>query len=226
MRPLVIASVAASLDGFIDDTGPDRLVLSNAEDLDRVDEVRAGVDAILVGAGTVRADDPRLQVRAEWRRTQREHAGLAPDPVKVVLTGGGQLQREARVFASGQTLVYVGGGAAEGTRCGLGTVATVVDAGAELDPGWVLDDLAGRGVARLLIEGGSSVHSMFLSAGLVDELQLVLAPRLLGTTGDPRFVQRRAFPQRGWRLAAMRRMDDLVLLRYVVEGWNGGGRDD
>lgn len=216
MRPLVIASVAASLDGFIDDTGADRLVLSNTEDLDRVDEVRAGVDAILVGAGTVRADDPRLLVRAGWRRTQREHAGLPATPLKVILTGGGKLDPGARVFAAGQTLVYAGGSAAAQTRHELGTAAAVVDAGAELEPDWVLDDLAGRGVSRLLIEGGSSVHSLFLAAGLVDELQLVLAPLLLGTAGEPRFVQQRSFPQRPWRLAAVRRMDDVVLLRYVA----------
>ncbi|MFD0884067.1 RibD family protein, partial [Streptosporangium algeriense] len=63
-RPFVLSSVAVSLDGYIDDATSERLLLSNDEDFDRVDAVRATCDAILVGAGTVRADDPRLMVRA------------------------------------------------------------------------------------------------------------------------------------------------------------------
>ena len=61
-RPYVLLSVAQSLDGYIDDPSPDRLVLSSPEDLDRVDEVRAGCDAIMVGAVTLRRDNPRLRV--------------------------------------------------------------------------------------------------------------------------------------------------------------------
>ena len=63
-RPYTVLSWAMSLDGYLDDGSGQRLVLSNAADLDRVDAVRAGCDAILVGAGTVRADNPRLVVRA------------------------------------------------------------------------------------------------------------------------------------------------------------------
>jgi 5-amino-6-(5-phosphoribosylamino)uracil reductase len=70
-RPHVLLSVAASLDGCLDDTSTDRLLLSNDEDFDRVDEVRAGVDAILVGANTIRADDPRLLVCSEARPRSR-----------------------------------------------------------------------------------------------------------------------------------------------------------
>ncbi|MEV8606640.1 dihydrofolate reductase family protein [Amycolatopsis sp. NPDC051373] len=71
MRPHVLLSVATSVDGAIDDTTPDRLLLSNAEDFDRVDQVRAESDAILIGAGTIRADNPRLLVNSEERRAER-----------------------------------------------------------------------------------------------------------------------------------------------------------
>ncbi|MBC8092233.1 MAG: dihydrofolate reductase family protein, partial [Pseudonocardia sp.] len=83
MTVYVVASVAVSLDGCIDDAGPDRLVLSNAADLDRVDEVRAGVDAILVGAGTVRRDDPSLTVR-DYQPPVLPASGSV-DPVRVIL---------------------------------------------------------------------------------------------------------------------------------------------
>jgi len=64
VRPYVLLSCAMSIDGHIDDNGPERLLLSNAEDFDRVDEVRASCDAIMVGAGTVRRDNPRLLIRS------------------------------------------------------------------------------------------------------------------------------------------------------------------
>ncbi|WP_203949956.1 dihydrofolate reductase family protein, partial [Planotetraspora thailandica] len=61
-RPYVLLSAAVSVDGYLDDAGPERLLLSSGEDFDRVDAVRADVDAILLGATAVRRDNPRLLV--------------------------------------------------------------------------------------------------------------------------------------------------------------------
>ena len=74
-RPYTLLSCAVSLDGYLDDASPNRLILSGPEDLDEVDELRAAADAILVGAGTVRADNPRLLVRDPARIAAREAAG-------------------------------------------------------------------------------------------------------------------------------------------------------
>ena len=74
-RPYTIVSCAVSLDGYLDDASPDRLILSGPQDLDEVDELRARADAILVGAGTVRADNPRLLVRDPARAAARAAAG-------------------------------------------------------------------------------------------------------------------------------------------------------
>ena len=114
-RPYVLLSVAASVDGYIDDASDHRLVLSGAADLDRVDEVRAGCDAILVGAGTIRRDNPRLQVRSQARRAARQARGLTPSPVKVTLTRSGGLDPAARFFATGDAarLVYAPAGAVD-----------------------------------------------------------------------------------------------------------------
>ena len=68
-RPYTIVSCAVSLDGCLDDASPERLILSGPEDLDEVDELRSAADAILVGAGTIRADNPRLLVRDDARTT-------------------------------------------------------------------------------------------------------------------------------------------------------------
>jgi riboflavin-specific deaminase-like protein len=219
-RPYVLLSCAMSVDGRIDDAGPRRLVLSNEEDLDRVDAERARSDAILVGAGTVRRDDPRLLVRSTARREERARRGLPPNPARVIVASR-DLDPAARVFAGddGVRLVYCPTAAVERLAERLGASASVVDAGDPLRLDAVLDDLAGRGVGRLMVEGGSTIHTSFLAAGLADELQLVVAPILVGDARAPRFVRDVDLPHdAGQRmvLAEARRIGDVVLLRYLL----------
>ncbi|MEV4767497.1 dihydrofolate reductase family protein [Micromonospora chokoriensis] len=220
-RPYVLLSCAASIDGYIDDASDQRLLLSNEDDLDRVDAVRASCDAILVGAGTVRRDDPRLLVRSADRRAERVATGRPESPAKVTLTAQGDLDPTARFFTAGEStrLVYCATGAVEKARERLGHLATVVDAGEPVDPGWMLGDLATRGVRRLMVEGGGTVHAQFLAAGLADELHLVVAPFFVGDGRAPRFVGEGRFPWhpgRRARLAEARQIGDVVLLRYAL----------
>src|SRR5260370_29313030 len=99
-RPYVLLSCAMSLDGYIDDACAARLILSNDADLDRVDAVRAGCDAILVGAATIRKDDPRLLVRSQARRQDRRARGLPPSPVHVTLPSTGTLDPAPPFFTA------------------------------------------------------------------------------------------------------------------------------
>jgi 5-amino-6-(5-phosphoribosylamino)uracil reductase len=211
-----------SLDGYTDDASAKPLRLSGDADMDRIDDLRAGTDAVLVGAGTIRADNPVLLLRSQDRRDARIARGLRPDPARVVISRTGDLDPAARIFTIGtDRIVYVASHAAAGTRDALGRAADVVDAG---DPVWldaILADLAARGVARLLVEGGSSVHTEFLTAGLADELRLAIAPFFVGDAGAPRFVSDGRFP---WnpahraRLAAVTRAGDMAVLRYALSG--------
>ena len=106
-RPYVLLSCATSADGYLDDASPRRLILSGPADLDRVDEVRAGCDAILVGAQTVRKDNPRLLIRDPRRSARRAARGLPEHPARVTLTATGDLDPQARFFAPGALrLVY------------------------------------------------------------------------------------------------------------------------
>jgi 5-amino-6-(5-phosphoribosylamino)uracil reductase len=221
-RPLVVLSCATSIDGYLDDTSPRRLVLSPAADLDRVDAVRAASDAILVGAGTVRADDPRLLVRSAARRRARVARGLLASPAKVTLTRSGDLDPASSFFTAGgaERLVYAPTPAVDELRRTLAELAEVVDAGApaplaDLLPG-LLGDLARRGIRQLLVEGGAVVHTAFLTVGLVDELHLVVAPFFLGAAGGPRLTGSGRFPAGAGRaeLVEVRPIEDVVLLRY------------
>ncbi len=220
-RPYTLLSCAMSLDGYLDGGTPDRLVLSNDDDLDRVDEVRARSDAILVGATTVRHDDPRLLVRSDARRADRVARGVKPDPLKVTLTGRGRLDPGARFFATGgsEKLVYCATPAVRSARARLGAVATVVDGGPRLSVRRLSEDLHERGVRRLMVEGGGTVHTQFLTDDLADELQLVVAPFFVGDGRARRFVGEGCFPfdaGRRARLAEVRPIGDVVLLRYAL----------
>jgi 5-amino-6-(5-phosphoribosylamino)uracil reductase len=212
----VIASCAVSVDGFIDDVSAARLVLSGPEDLDRVDAVRAGVDAILVGATTVRRDDPALLVRSAARRAERSARGLPDSPRRVVLTASGDLDPGRRLwFAGAPPLVYCPDPIVPRLAAVLRGRAEIVGTGPAVPLPDVLADLARRDVRRLLVEGGESVHTQFLAAGLVDELQLAVAPVLVGERGGPRFVGDGRFPAGRMRLAEVRQVGDVALLRLL-----------
>ncbi|WP_329012480.1 dihydrofolate reductase family protein [Streptomyces sp. NBC_01601] len=214
--PHVLLSAAVSLDGYLDDTGPERLLLSSPADFDRVDEVRASVDAILVGAGTIRADNPRLLVNSAVRRAARVAEGRAEYPLKVTVTGSGDLDPAANFWhTGGEKLVYSTDEGAERAARLLGDTADVVPLGAGLDWRALLEHLHDvRGVRRLMVEGGGTVHTQLLQQGLADELQLVLAPLLVGDPAAPRLFGPGAYQGGRLRLTGSRQIEDVVLMRY------------
>ncbi|HEY0937670.1 MAG TPA: dihydrofolate reductase family protein [Trebonia sp.] len=218
-RPYTIASCAVSLDGYLDDASPSRLILSGAADLDEVDGLRGQADAILVGAGTIRADNPRLLVRDPARVAARTAAGQPPHPLRVTLTATGDLDPEASFFAGpGTPLVYAARAAVPLARERLGNRAAVIDAGPELSLAAVLADLsAKRAVPTLLVEGGSVILRDLLAAGLADELRLAIAPFFVGDPAAPRFALPARYPHgpaAPMTLASVRRLGDTAVLRY------------
>jgi 5-amino-6-(5-phosphoribosylamino)uracil reductase len=262
-RPYVVLSCAVSLDGCLDGTGEDRLVLSGEADLDRVDAERAAADAILVGAGTIRCDDPRLLIRSARRQAGRRARGRPPQPAGVTVTASGDLDPAARFFRGGGEAGAGDGGAgdrgagdgdagdrrAPGGRGGeggdpaatpapprivyaaspvlpklrdqIGSLAEVVDAGDPPQLTEILADLGRRGVRRLLAEGGARLGTQLLAGGLVDELQLAIAPFFVGDAAAPRFAgpaQYPAGPAHPLRLVEARPVGEVVLLRYLAAG--------
>jgi 5-amino-6-(5-phosphoribosylamino)uracil reductase len=220
-RPYTLLSCGMSLDGFLDDASDERLLLSNDADFDRVDEVRAAADAILVGAATVRNDDPRLQVRCADRVARRRTTGRPAQPWKVTVTNRAKLDQDARFFTTGPgpKLVYCASDTFSMAAEQLSPVATVLDGGRPMTLRHVSEDLHARGVRRLMVEGGGQVHTQLLAEGLADELRLVVAPVFVGDPEATRFVGAGRFPFSGSRRARLvesRPIGDVVLLRYAL----------
>jgi len=173
-RPFVTLKLATTLDGRIATAAGDSRWVSGPEGRAWVHRLRDRVDAVLVGRGTARADDPRL--------TCRLPGGGGHDPLRVVLDSGLRLPPTLRLFrqrSAARTLVLHAarrvrllGPRVDLERCARGPGGLDLEA--------VLAALAGRGVVHLLVEGGAAVAASFLAAGLVDRLALVLAPRVLG----------------------------------------------
>jgi 5-amino-6-(5-phosphoribosylamino)uracil reductase len=220
-RPYILLSCGMSIDGYLGSAAPRRLELSNSADFDRVDAVRASCDAILVGANTVRTDNPRLLVRSQDRREARTARGQPPSPIKVTLTERVELDPRADFFTAGdcEKLVYCASDGVGDARSRLGRVATVVDGGRRVQMRSLSEDLGARGVQRLMVEGGGTVHTQFLTNDLADELQLVVAPFFVGDSRATRFVGDGRFPWNPGRratLAGVRQIGDVVLLRYAL----------
>lgn len=212
-------SCAVSLDGCLDDASPDRLILSGPEDLDEVDELRARSDAILVGAGTIRADNPRLLVRDPARVAAREAAGKPPHPLRVTMTATGDLDPAARFFTGpGTPLVYAATAALPAAREKLGDKAIIVDAGEVPSLAIALENLySERMVFNLLAEPGAKMARDLLAANLADELRLAIAPFMIGDDSAPRFAMPARYPHgpaAPMALVDIRRLGDLAVLRY------------
>jgi 5-amino-6-(5-phosphoribosylamino)uracil reductase len=138
------------------------------------------------------------------------------------VTRRAELDARADFFSVGEAekLVYCATPRLEDARERLGPAATVVDGGGEdVVMRTLTTDLASRGVERLMVEGGATIHTQFLTENIVDELQLTVAPVFVGDSEAPRFVRDGIFPwnpSRRAELVDVRQLGDVVLLRYAL----------
>ena len=168
---LTIGQLGQSLDGRIATEAGRAQFINGTQGLTHLHRLRALVDAVVVGAGTVRADDPQLTVR---------HC-TGPNPVRVVIDPSGCLPASARLFAEDGVprLVILRRDAGEPAAPGVEAVR-LSDTDGVFAPADILAILAARGLRRVLIEGGAATLSRFVAAGALDRLHVVVAPVILG----------------------------------------------
>ena len=220
-RPITVGHLGQSLDGFIATHAGESQWVTGPENMLHMHRLRALCDAVVVGAGTVAADDPQLTTRLVD----------GPNPLRVILDPSRRLPLSHRVFSDGaaETLYVCGeslAGAAE-RAFGRAAVAAVPEtAGGGVDVGALMHLLHTRGCARVFVEGGGVTVSMFLEAGLLDRLHVAVAPLLIGdgrpairlppraTLGDCHRPRYRVF-----------RMGGDVLFDLEMESRHGEGED-
>lgn len=198
----VHVSVAVSLDGHIDDRSPQRLVLSSPEDLADMRAARQACDAILVGAQTVRRDDPSLR-----------GARLA----RVTISESGDLDPQLRFFdGSMRSIVLTPPSRVHALRAFVGEQAEIV-AVDRFDPAAILAALSDCGLHSLFVEGGTRVLTAFLASGTFDRLRVAIAPFFVGDEGAPRIVDGARFlndARHRLRLCGARALGDVAVLDY------------
>jgi len=211
-----------SADGKLSSREREQIAISAPQDFDRVDALRADSDAVMVGVGTVLADDPSLTLDSQRRRTERQARGDPADPARVVADSRLRTPPDARVLSGGAETVLLAGTDAPAKRVTrLETAgATVVRTGAErTDLSAGLDALDARGIDQLMVEGGGELLYSLFAADLVDRLSVYVGSLVIGGRDAPTLADgdgfRSGFPE--LRLDGVDRVDDGVLLNYTVE---------
>jgi 2,5-diamino-6-(ribosylamino)-4(3H)-pyrimidinone 5'-phosphate reductase len=188
MRPYVTVNFAMSADGKLSTKERRQVKISGNEDFARVDKLKAGSDAIMVGIGTVIADDPSLTVKSEELKQERISRGLDENPVRVIVDSRGRIPLDAAVLGKGPGKRVIGcsEGIDPGTHRALKSYATVIIAGKEeVDLNELLSQLYNMGIRSLMVEGGGTLLWSMFELGLVDEMFQYIGNMVIGGRESP-----------------------------------------
>jgi 2,5-diamino-6-(ribosylamino)-4(3H)-pyrimidinone 5'-phosphate reductase len=225
MRPYVIVNVAMSADGKLSTRQRLQVRISGEEDFKRVDRLKAASDAVMVGIGTVLADDPSLTVKSPDLKSQRRKQGKDEHPIRVVVDSRLRIPPEASVLHNGEGLrVIACSRLADDARiCAIAPLATVIQAGdQQVDLAVLLDELSMMGVGQLMVEGGGTLICSLLEFGLVDEISCFIGGLIIGGEDAPTladgigFIDEASFVK--LRLINVEPLDQGVLLCWKVIG--------
>ena len=221
-RPQVIINMAMTADGKTASATREYPRFTSPADRSRMERLRAGVDAILVGAETVRAIDPPLHLRDPELQAERRQAGKPTGLIHVVLSASGRVPPSCKALMepSARARILATSEAAGAGADGFGPAVQVWVLGPErVDLEELLQRLSTLGVDRLLVEGGADTNGAFLDRDLVDELHLTIAPTLLGGRSAPQVVGGRGLTmacRRPLELLGLDREGDELFCHYRV----------
>ncbi len=220
MRPFVFINSAMSADGKISTTLRKQVRISGPDDLKRVDTLRARSDAVMVGIGTIIADDPKLTIKSEALKATRAQQGKPANPLRVVVDSNARTPLNASVIGT-HTLIAVSQKAPPHAVNALSKKAEVFQAGKPVvDLVALLSELKQRGVNSLMVEGGARLNFALLELGLVDGLYTYVGNIVIGGDKAPTLADGVGFTANfvTLDLRELSRMDDGLLIRWRVKG--------
>jgi 2,5-diamino-6-(ribosylamino)-4(3H)-pyrimidinone 5'-phosphate reductase len=224
-RPFVFINVAMTADGKIDTFLRKGAAISSLRDKERVDQLRAGSDAVMVGGRTLLDEDPKLTVRSEVLRAERVARGLASNPVKVGIVTRAELKPHSKFLHEGNAKVVI----FTTYQTSKDQLAFLRSQGADVytddddkvDLQNALTRLNKLGINRLMVEGGATLNFELLRLGLVDEVTAYMAPMIFGGASAPTMVAGSGFERSAalpLKLVHVEKWDDGgVLLKYQLE---------
>jgi riboflavin-specific deaminase-like protein len=213
-REVLMLNMVASVDGHSTVDGGSSGIRGGAGDRAVFHALRAHADAILVGTGTLRAEAYGQWIRDDVHRAMRAGAGLTRPPVGATLARLGDVPWDIPLFASdAQVIVYTGAPVDVPAEVSADVEVVVLE---RADPAAAIADLRARGLRSILCEGGARLNGVLLAAGLVDELQLVIAPQIVGGTDPLTVVQGVLDRDVALTLVAGYQAEDALLLRYRI----------
>jgi len=216
-RPFVFINVAMTADGKIDTFARKGAAISSQRDKERVDQLRAESDAVMVGGKTLLDEDPKLTVKSEALRAGRVARGLAPNPIKVGIVTKAGLDPHSKFLHEGNAKVVI----FTTYQTSKEELAFLRSQGADVytdhhdkvDLKSALATLKELGIHRLMVEGGATLNFELLRLGLVDEITAYMAPMIFGGASAPTMVAG----------SGLERSDAIPLKLIHVENWDDGG---
>lgn len=220
-RPFVFINTAMSADGKIATIERRQTRISGSLDFDRMDELRATSDAIMVGIGTVLSDNPSLTVKSPQRREKRCAGGRDENPVRIVVDSMARTPLNADIFkkGDGKRMIAVSESAPQERVKELSKHAEVITAGeTNVELRRLLTELKARGINRLMVEGGATLNWGLISQGLVDEIYTFIGNIVIGGRTAPTLVDGEGCTAGFCRLALIscEKLEDGVLVKWKV----------
>jgi 2,5-diamino-6-(ribosylamino)-4(3H)-pyrimidinone 5'-phosphate reductase len=221
-RPFVFINAAMSADGKIATRERKQTRISGSLDFDRMDELRASSDAIMVGIGTVLSDNPSLTVKSKERREKRRAEGRDENPVRIVVDSMARTPDDADIFkkGAGKKIIAVAETAPEDKVKQLAEHAEIIISGEEsVDLEKLLCELKARGINRLMVEGGATLNWGLISRGLVDEIYTFVGNIIIGGAGAPTLVDGEGCTGKFCKLSLIscERLEEGVLIRWKAQ---------
>lgn len=217
----IVVNAAMSVDGKLSTRRREQIKISGNDDFARVDRIRTRVDGVLVGIGTVLADDPHLVLDDPDGRRQRREAGRPATPARVVVDSRGRTPPDGRICDdAAETYILISEAAPdENCRALRKAGAELIVAGSDrVDLPAAIDKLEQKGIDSLLAEGGGEILFSLFKNGLVDELSVFVGSQIIGGRDAPTLADGEGFVEQFPQLSldAVDRVDDGVVLSYTV----------